>query len=101
MLIDCEGAEVELLTPQVAGHLRHCFFLVETHDSKCPGSLDKMVSVFGATHDVELIVNEPFKARKEVLGLLSGIESSSRLGLDLLSDRRNGATPWVIARPSS
>ncbi len=55
LVIDCEGAEVDLLTPAVAQALRTWPILVELHDFNVPGVTDAIVGRFGATHDVQVI----------------------------------------------
>lgn len=55
LVIDCEGAEVDLLDPVAAPSLRHWPILVELHDFNVPGATDTIVGRFSATHDVRVI----------------------------------------------
>lgn len=55
LVIDCEGAEVELLDPAVAEPLRHWPILVELHDFNVPGATDTILARFAPTHDIQVI----------------------------------------------
>lgn len=55
LVVDCEGAEAELLDPVAAPPLRRWAILVELHDFNVPGVTDTIVGRFAATHDVQLI----------------------------------------------
>ncbi|CAB4951379.1 unannotated protein [freshwater metagenome] len=55
LVIDCEGAEVDLLNPVAAPSLRTWPILVELHDFNVPGATDTIVGRFSGTHDIELI----------------------------------------------
>jgi len=54
VLCDCEGAEMDLLTPEVVDHLSDATVLVELHEGNRPGVTDTILCRFGATHDVEV-----------------------------------------------
>lgn len=57
VIADCEGAERELFTEEVAESLQDCDLLIEVHDwlqYETP-TLDKLVDIFKATHDYVLI----------------------------------------------
>jgi hypothetical protein len=52
---DIEGAEEELLDPDVAPALRKLDIIVESHECLRPGITQKLLSRFEATHTIELI----------------------------------------------
>src|ERR1019366_10138283 len=53
ILIDVEGAEMELLDPATIPPLRDATILVETHDILVPDCRDAIVRRFAATHVIE------------------------------------------------
>jgi hypothetical protein len=55
LVIDCEGAEVDLLDPVAAPSLRRWPILVELHDFNVPGATDTIVGRFSPTHDIRVI----------------------------------------------
>jgi hypothetical protein len=58
VLIDVEGAELQLLDPVAVPALRGTTILVETHDILVPGCRDAIVERFSATHAIEERTNE-------------------------------------------
>ncbi len=59
LIVDVEGAEVELLDPAIIPALRHCTILVETHEFAKPGSVNELRRRFEPTHIVQLIDAKP------------------------------------------
>jgi predicted O-methyltransferase YrrM len=57
VLIDVEGAELQLLDPVAVPALRGVTMLVETHDIIVPGCRDTIVERFDATHTIEELTN--------------------------------------------
>jgi predicted O-methyltransferase YrrM len=57
ILIDVEGAELQLLDPVAVPALRGATILVETHDIIVPGCRDAIVQRFSATHSIEELTN--------------------------------------------
>ena len=53
VLCDIEGGEKDLFTQVPSSELRHCDFLIETHDFYVDGVTDALVSHFEDTHEVE------------------------------------------------
>ena len=58
VLIDVEGAELQLLDPVAVPALRGATILVETHDILVPGCRDAVVQRFSATHTIEERTNQ-------------------------------------------
>jgi len=52
VLIDCEGAEVDLLTPELLPALAGCDFIIESHDFRIAGEMALLHQRFQPTHDV-------------------------------------------------
>lgn len=59
VICDCEGAEAELLRPEVVAWLGSAVVLVETHDFIVPGITDELCRRFAATHRIEIVEQEP------------------------------------------
>lgn len=55
IIIDCEGAELEILDPALAPNLEYATILVETHDCIRAGIADALVNRFAATHSIQWI----------------------------------------------
>jgi hypothetical protein len=52
---DCEGAELDLLRPDMVPELVTCDLLVELHDCFIPGLSDALLPRFAETHRIEII----------------------------------------------
>ncbi len=59
LIVDVEGAEVELLDPAIVPALRHCTILVETHEFAKPGSVAELRRRFEPTHVVQTMDAKP------------------------------------------
>lgn len=55
LVMDCEGAEKELLGDQVHSHLKNWTILLEVHDWHAPGVGDKIYERFESTHFIQTI----------------------------------------------
>lgn len=55
LVVDCEGAELEILDPVSAPNLEYATILLETHDCIRAGIADAMVNRFSATHSIQWI----------------------------------------------
>jgi hypothetical protein len=55
IMMDCEGAEEELLDLDTIPELIKTSILVESHDCNRPGLTDKLVNKFSRTHNVKVI----------------------------------------------
>jgi len=55
LVVDCEGAELEILDPVSAPNLAYATILLETHDCIREGIADAMVNRFSATHTIQWI----------------------------------------------
>ncbi|HLI31915.1 MAG TPA: hypothetical protein VKU89_04135 [Solirubrobacteraceae bacterium] len=95
LLSDCEGAERELLDPQLAPRLRAWPLLVELHDFLDPTITETLCGRFEATHEIELIEGEDRSA--EMLPELAFATARQRAAL--LSEHRPGPMRWAHMRP--
>lgn len=91
VLCDIEGAEDQLLDPQLAPPLAQADILVEVHEGMAPGLLAKLTSRFAATHRITRID----RAMRPDL-LPAWAETLSDLDrLLLLWEWRATPTPWL------
>ena len=96
MIMDCEGYEEHLLTPEVIAHFKDWDFIIETHDGFAPEITARLTSRFANTHDVTPIevIHDRNKADHIKLPILDGIP---RRDVDkLLSENRQHAClRWI------
>jgi Ribosomal protein L11 methyltransferase (PrmA) len=55
ILIDCEGAEIDLLTPELLPALAGCDLIIESHDFRIAGAMTLLYRRFHATHDIVIV----------------------------------------------
>jgi hypothetical protein len=55
ILCDIDGAENAIFQAETAGFLKDCRILVETHDGYVEGVTQKLLNIFRATHDAQVI----------------------------------------------
>lgn len=88
---DIEGAEAELLDPQLAVGLKAADILVEAHDCFVSGLSHSLAKRFGATHEVQII-----NRQVDCLSLPDWMHDFSDLDrLIALWEWRRGPTPWL------
>jgi hypothetical protein len=59
VIVDIEGAEDDLLRPDLAPALAGMRLIVETHDVYRPGVMDRVRARFAATHDITVVHPAP------------------------------------------
>jgi hypothetical protein len=59
VVVDCEGAELSILRPDLAPELAHCDIIVECHDFVDRSITATLEQRFAATHKIDLIVEGP------------------------------------------
>lgn len=59
VICDCEGAEIDLLSPNELVWQRNAFIICELHDFLRPGTEEALVARFQATHRVSLLAAVP------------------------------------------
>lgn len=94
VLIDIEGAEVELLTGVPASRLALCDFLIETHAVSGLGlTLEAIVSILSETHDIAIVDHQPRDWRPfDALRRLGQVERF------LAQWEGRGPEPWIFAK---
>jgi hypothetical protein len=97
VIVDAEGAEIDVLQPGLSRALADMAIIVETHDVYQPGALATMVSRFEATHDI-VRVDEGPKAHDPPAWLKAMAELDKLIAV---WEWRLQPTPWLIMRPKS
>ena len=95
LIMDVEGAELELLDPALFSPLKAMSIIVETHNMYRPNVTNTLIERFRETHDIQLV--------KMSTSSVSVPEWLSNLGqLDQMIavwEMRSGETPWLVMRP--
>ena len=97
VIVDIEGAEDDLLRPDLAPALAGMRLIVETHDVYRPGVLDRLQDRFAATHEITVV--RPGPKTSPLPELLR-----NRSHLDQLLavwEFRAAPTPWLVMTPKS
>ena len=91
---DIEGAELELLNPEIAPALKSMDLIVESHECLRPGITDTLILRFSATHDIQLV---PDNGSRQLDNLPAWFEQLSHLDQLLATwEWRSGPTPWLV-----
>lgn len=95
LVMDCEGAELELLDPAQAPALTHTTILVECHDCVTPGIRDELVQRFETSHSITNI-DQKFKDpyQFDFLKTLSDCDKWA-----LVHEGRPSAMTWLYMVP--
>ena len=95
LIVDCEGAEIDILNPDLVPALTYAFLLVELHDAIRPGCSRVLWQRFNQTHDMKFIsavVHDP--TQYTCLDKLHPIEK-----ILALEENRLGVQEWVFMTP--
>jgi len=96
IICDCEGAELELLRPDLVPDLRTSTLIVELHDSFQEGISDEIASRFSDSHDITLIYSRARDAGQyPELRFLP----RAKQRLALFEDRGISFTRWGFLQP--
>ena len=95
VIMDVEGAEDDLLRPDLAPSLARMNLIVETHDLLRPGVRERVTARFAATHDILRVDPGP---KGQVLP--DSMRAMSHLDqLLAVWEFRAGPTPWLVMTP--
>lgn len=97
VLMDIEGAEIELLDPDKVPELLQADILVETHDAFVPQATDTLMARFCATHNIECYAAQPRIAADFPDCFLPRFRRwFPGLAIDLMDERRTGVQRWLF-----
>lgn len=95
VIMDVEGAEAELLRPDLSPALAGMRLIVETHDVYVPGALETVRARFEATHEIVRIDPGP-----KTIALPEFLRGASHLDqLLAVWEFRAAPTPWLVMTP--
>lgn len=94
IIVDCEGAEVDVLRPDIAPVLRGAHLLIELHDFFVPGASRVIAERFAPSHDVVFIA--PAHRNPADFPELAGLSASDQY---LAMDERRMPQEWVALTP--
>lgn len=95
VLMDVEGAEDQLLRPDLAPALAQMRLIVETHEGFSPGVRQRLMDRFSGTHDIVLVESGP-----KTQPLPDFLNTASQLDQMLaVWEFRGGPTPWLVMTP--
>jgi hypothetical protein len=97
VLVDVEGAELDILQPDIAPALGGMAIIVETHDGFRAGARAELERRFAPTHDIVVVQTE-----LKVVTLPEWMHRTTHLDLLLATwEWRSMPTPWLVMRPKS
>ncbi len=95
VIMDVEGAEDELLRPDLAPALAGMRLIVETHDGARPGVRQRVYDRFADTH--EIVQLNPCPRTQPLPDFLSGASQLDQLLAHW--EFRSSPTPWLVMTP--
>ena len=97
IVIDCEGYEKQLISPEVTRKLRNHDFIIECHDFIDIDITAQMINSFSETHQTEIIesIDDIQKAYRYDMPELSGFSIADKL--QFVKEGRPTIMTWVIA----
>ena len=97
VVCDIEGAEDDLVRPDLAPALAGMSLIVESHECYKPGLTDRLISRFAPTHDIER-----FEMGPRTLPLPDWFAPANHMDrLIAVWEWRAGPTPWLVMRPKA
>jgi SAM-dependent methyltransferase len=97
VMVDAEGAEVDILQPALSPSLAHMSVIVETHDVYRPGARATMIERFSPTHDITVVTQQP-----KTFDMPDWLKALPHLDqLLAVWEWRFQPTPWLVMRPKS
>lgn len=100
VVMDVEGAELELADPEVVPSLRRATILVETHDLLRAGCRETIAARFAGTHVMVAIPTQP-RSLDDFPASLSPIlrRIAPARCLDAVQELRGGPQEWLVLTP--
>jgi len=97
VMVDAEGAEMDVLRPDLAPALGAMTIIVETHDLYRKRALATLVERFSPTHQITLV-----RQQSKVTDLPEWLHAQPHLDqLLAVWEWRQAPTPWLVMRPKA
>lgn len=97
LVIDCEGAELDLVSDAVLQHYPNATLIVETHDGIRQGITPALLRRLKPSHDT-IVLAEKLRTESDLHHSRSATVEKTELRM-VLDERRGGWTKWIVARP--
>ena len=99
VLCDIEGAEKELLNPELAPALKGMDLIVESHECLISGMTQTLINRFNDTHKITLI---QYNGQRQLKDSPQWFNNMTHLDQLLATwEWRSGATPWLVMKARS
>ncbi len=97
VMVDTEGAELDILQPDLSPALAGMRIIVETHDMFTKGAMQTLIDRFETTHDIVRV-----DAKLKAVELPEWFRELAPLDHLLATwEWRSGPTPWLIMEPKT
>ncbi|MDB5445127.1 MAG: hypothetical protein JWQ97_444 [Phenylobacterium sp.] len=97
VMVDAEGAELDILRPDLNPALAAMNIIAETHDVYRRGALQELIGRFSPTHELVLVRQQP-----KVFDLPDWLHAQPHLDqLLAVWEWRLAPTPWLVMRPKA
>lgn len=97
VMVDTEGAEIDILRPDLSPALARMSLIVETHDALRAGAMAAMIQRFSPTHDIVRVD----AAAKSLTGPPWLLAMPPLDQLLAVWEWRTEPTPWLVMRPKA
>jgi hypothetical protein len=94
VLCDIEGAEIELLNPELAPTLKGMDLIVESHECLIPGITQILIDRFKDTHQITLVQDNGQRQLKDAPQWFNNLAHLDQLLATW--EWRSGPTPWLV-----
>jgi len=96
VLCDIEGAEKDLLNPEVAPALKGMDLIVESHECLLPGITQLLINRFKDTHQITLVQDNGQRQLQDAPQWFNNLAHLDQLLATW--EWRSGATPWLVMK---
>jgi hypothetical protein len=95
LIVDCEGCEEELFDSLEPADLGRTVFIVEMHELLHPGSREKILERYGATHEINLVTQGARNPHE--IPVLRALPED--LQWQAMSEGRPETMDWIVGTP--
>jgi hypothetical protein len=96
LMCDIEGAERELLDPELAPSLKGMDIIVESHECLTAGITQLLIDRFKATHDLTLVQDDGQRQLHKPPAWFNNLAHLDQLLAT--GEWRSGPTPWLVMK---
>ena len=96
LIVDIEGAELDLLDPAVSPELESIDILVESHEVITRGLTEHLIKSFASTHEIEKFTDTGTRALYSMPEWFNNLNNLDQLLA--LWEWRSGPTPWLYMK---